>query len=355
MHTPIAPASRQLRPTHWSRYLDAIFLTVWLVFWVVGEVAALALLVGMVASGLSATLGRPAWLASWAPPTDGSVTLFLAFLLFWLALWTVGGIAAITHLLRNVSGEDDITASTTGIILTRRAGPFKRRREIPRASIRRIRIQLKGNAVVADTDGGTVTISELGDADQRRSLQAWLLSQLGLPDEAQAARRERERPPAQRDVNTEDNELIVTHPTRRARILRMRVILGVAILMSLGWLGALRRGFMTPVEFWAALATLLVAASSLWLLTSRTEWAIRSGRMSIRQRIAHWTLREHDFPALSTLAIEHHLDSDGDDRYALVIVHGSHKRVLDRSLYDQFELLALGEWLSARTGFNFKR
>lgn len=70
--------------------------------------------------------------------------------------------------------------------------------------------------------------------------------------------------------------------------------------------------------------------ASLWIKTSRTEWALRSGRKSVRRRVAHWTLREHDFPASSTIEIEHREDSDGDDRYALVIKDSSERRVLDR-------------------------
>ncbi len=350
--------TRQLRATHWSRYLDAIFLLVWLMFWVVGEVVALVLVVMMIASALSAALGRPPLLASWAPPTDGSVSLFLVFLLIWLTLWTVGGIAAGTHLLRRLSGEDSIDATADGIHLTWRAGPIRRRREIARASIRRIRIQLKSHAVVADTDSGTVEISDLGDVEERRSLHAWLTSELGLAGEAHAALRERELRPLERDVETQGTEIIVTHPTERVLITRARVTLFVAALMSLGWIDAFRRGFMTNAttgEWVAALATLLVAASSLWFRQSRTEWALRPGRMLVRWRVGQRTLREHDFPASSTIEIEHHQDSDGDDRYALVIKGGSQRRVLDRSLHDQYELLALGEWLSARTGFIFKR
>ena len=140
--------------------------------------------------------------------------------------------------------------------------------------------------------------------------------------------------------------------------MRARVTWFVAALMSLGWLDALRRGFMTNAttgEWLAAFATLLVAASSLWFRQSRTEWALRPGRMLVRWRVWDRTLRDHDFPSSSTIEIEHHQDSDGDDRYALVIKGGSKRRVLDRSLHDQYELLALGEWLSARTGFIFKR
>ena len=131
----------------------------------------------------------------------------------------------------------------------------------------------------------------------------------------------------------------------------------VAALMSLGWIDALRRGFMnaTTGESLAALATLLVAASSLWFMTFRTEWILRQGRMSVRRRLAHWTLREADFPHASTIEVEHYQDSDGDDRYKLVIKNSSQRRVLNSALFDQYELLALGEWLSARTGFTFKR
>jgi hypothetical protein len=268
------------------------------------------------------------------------------------------GIAAGTQLLRRLGGEDRTDVTPTGVTLTWRAGVIRRRREIPRASIRRVRLTLTSDAVVADTDSGTVVISDLGDAEERRSLHAWLLSQLGLPGEAHAKLRERELRPLARDVDTQGTEIIVTRPTRRLRLIHARVMLFVAALMSLGWIGAVRRGFMTNAttgELLAAFSTLLVAASSLWFMTSRTEWALRSGRMSVRRRVAHWTFGEHDFPASSTIEIEHRQDSDGDDRYALVIKDSVQRRVLDRALRDHYELLALGEWLSARTGFTFKR
>lgn len=349
--------TRQLRATHWSRYLDAIFLLVWLVFWVVGEVLALALVVILIAGAASAALGRPPLLASWVPPTDGSVTVFLCFLLIWLTLWTVGGLAAGTNLLRRLSGEDTIDVSANGINLTWRGGPIRRRREIPRASIRRIRIQSKGDAVVADTDAGTIVISDLGDAEERRSLQAWLVSQLGLSGEDHLQLRERGMQPLERDVDTQGTEIIVTRPTRRIRIMQAWVMLLVAALMSLGWIDALGRGFMkaTTGESLAAVATLLVAASSLWFKTSRTEWALRPGRLFVRRRVAHWTLREREFKSSSTIEVEYSQDSDGDDRYKLVVKDSSQRRVLDSALHDQHELLALGEWLSAQTGFAFKR
>ena len=352
------PASRQLRASHWSRFVDAGFLLVWMAFWIVGEAVALALVVGMIASALSAALDRPTLLASWAPRTDGSVSVFLLFLLFWLTLWTIGGIAAGTHLLRRLAGRDDVDVTMHGIGLTRRAGPFRKRRDIPRAAIRRVRIRSKDRSVVTDTDTGTVEISDLGDADERRALHAWLSSALGLPDENRARLRERELPPLGRDVETQGAETIVTTPSRRIRVIRARILWFVAALMSLGWIDALRRGFMsgaTTGEVMAAVATLLVAAAGALFMDARSEWALRSGRMSVRRRLAHWTWREHDFQASASIALEHTLDSDGDDHYNLVIIDSSARRVLNTALHDPHELLALGEWLSARTGFPFKR
>jgi hypothetical protein len=83
----------------------------------------------LIASGLSAALGWPPWMTSWAPPTDGSVTLFLFFLLIWLTLWTAGGIAAGTQLLRRLYGEDGIDVTPNAVTLTWRAGLIRQARD----------------------------------------------------------------------------------------------------------------------------------------------------------------------------------------------------------------------------------
>ena len=351
-------ATRQLRATHWSRYVDATFLIIWMMFWVVGEVVAIVLVVVMIASALSAALGRPPLLASWAPPTDGSVTLFLFFLLIWLTLWTVGGIAAGTQLLRRLGGEDSIEITGNVLSLTWRAGPIRRRREIPRASIRRIRIQLKGGAVVADTDTGTVEISDLGNAEERRELHQWLGSQLGLAGEDHARLREREMRPLERDVETHGyrDHRHPPDPADTSQSGARDAAGGRADVVGMDRCAPPRLHTLRRLaSLWPRCATMLVAASSLWFLSFRTEWTLRQGRMAVRRRVAHWTLREHEFSASSTIELEHHVDSDGDDRYKLVIKDSTRRRVLSSALDDQHELLALGEWLSARTGFTFKR
>src|SRR5688500_14178403 len=93
-----------LKPTGWGRFLfDIPFLGVWLAFWVVFEVAVIVLFGGMVAGVISSAFGTPLSFASRVTP-DGSAPFCLLFMLVWLTFWTLGGIAAGTHFLRELAG-----------------------------------------------------------------------------------------------------------------------------------------------------------------------------------------------------------------------------------------------------------
>jgi hypothetical protein len=346
-------STRYLRATGWSRYFDAAFLMVWLAFWFVGEAVSLALIGGMVAGAVSTALGRPAALASRVVPiTDGSVAFFLLFLLLWTALWTVGGIAAISHLLRRIGGD---AVSVTGgeVRLEWRAWPFRRRRRVPISSIRRIRLAPAGGAVVLDTAAGTLTVTDLGTAAARASLKEWLAERLPLPSAADAQVLERETAPRDRGVRAAGGATIVTRTSQRARRIVIAIGWVLAALVSLGWIGAVRQGAAGSSA--AGVLTLFVVAAATWMTVDRAEWILTPGRFRIRRRFAAWTLRERTFAAGSILDVEEHRDSDGDDHYALVVRDGAGRRVLARALHDPYELLALGEWLSRRTEIPFHR
>jgi hypothetical protein len=350
--------TRRLRATGWARYFDALFLFLWLAMWAVGEVVALALIGGMLASAVAAALGRPLALSSRVAPTDGTVSVFLLFLLLWTALWTAGGVAALTHALRQLAGEDvvDITGAT--LRLTRRAGPFRRRREIPLTSIRRVRIRGgRGDDVVVDTREGTRGISDLGTAAERTALHDWLKRELPLPGAEAARVMERDTAPHDRDVELRGHEAIVSQPTQRGRIVGARVAWGLAAVLSLGFADVLRRGIATrPTggELAALAATALVVAMATWIGFGRRQWIVAPGRLEVQLRFARWTLRRQTFEG-AALQVEHYRDSDGDDRYKLVVSGGGRRRVLASTRNDQYELLALGEWLAARTAFAFDR
>jgi hypothetical protein len=352
-----ANESRRLRSTGWGRWFDAAFLSFWLVFWVVGEVVALVMVVAMFASALSAALGRPLALASRVAPTDGSVSFFLLFMLLWAALWTVGGVAAATHLLRRLAGADLIELTAEGLHLEWRAGPVRRRRGISRSSVRRVRMRSHDKAVVLDTVKGTVLLSDLGTSDERVSLKDWIAQRLAPPASERARLHERETPPRDRDVESQGFDTIVTHPTRRARAIGTRVMWALAAIVSLGWIGALRHGGAsvgTTAASATGVLTMIVAFCALWVMCARTEWVVRPGHLHWRFCFWRWTLREQPFDTPATLEIEHQRDSDGDDRYALVIRSDTRRQVLSTAIHDRYELAALGEWLAGRTGFTLK-
>jgi hypothetical protein len=352
---PTTDLTRRLRATGWSRYFDTAFLGLWLTMWTIGEVVALGLIGLMLASAVSAALGRPLALPSRIAPTDGTVSVFLLFLLLWTALWTVGGIAAMWHVLRQLGGEDAVDIAGGTLHLTRRAGPFRRRREIPVTSIRRVRIRSdRAAGVVIDTHDGTRDISDLGTTAERVALRDWLATGLPLPNADAARLIERETPPHDRDVEVRGHETIVTQPTRRGRTMGARVAWGLAAILSLGWVNMYRRGIASGGDLAALAATALVVALALWIAMGRREWIAAPGRLEVHLRFARWTLRRQTFEG-GTLQVDHYRDSDGDDRYTLVVRAGDRRRVLASALHDQFELLALGEWLAARTAFAFDR
>src|SRR5688572_29573937 len=109
----------RLLPRGPGRFVGAVFLIVWLSGWAVGEAFALWILVkGVIA------------LVTGQPPDPGRDTLEVgvagmagAFLLLWLFLWTLGGIAAIGELLRSLWGEDRLLVSGGRLSLTRVRGP----------------------------------------------------------------------------------------------------------------------------------------------------------------------------------------------------------------------------------------
>ena len=81
----------------------------------------------------------------------GAAGFVFLFLTIWLTLWTIGGIAAVTELLRSLAGEDLVSVESPGVVLARRAGPFRRVRTFERSQIRRIRLRHHDKAVVLDT------------------------------------------------------------------------------------------------------------------------------------------------------------------------------------------------------------
>lgn len=75
----------RFRPTGWGRWLEAVFLSVWLLAWAAGEAFALAMVGGL---GWALISGRA---IPNQPDSPMVAVLLAAFLLTFLAFWSLGG------------------------------------------------------------------------------------------------------------------------------------------------------------------------------------------------------------------------------------------------------------------------
>jgi hypothetical protein len=343
-----SPDAFSLRPAGWARYLEVVFLGIWIVGWFVFELAGLALLGGLLAGVLAAAVSVPVPFASRLAP-DGSAPFFLLFILFWLVLWTVGGVAALTHFLRSMAGRDVIAVSPGGLELEWRAGPFYRRRTIRPGDIRRVRLRLDGGMLVLDTVSGTVDVTKFGTRSDRLALLGWLRQRLVLPDEAQAKRFESETTPPGWEVDTHGTETRLMRPSRRTRAIQAGVLWTLAGLMATGFLPAFFAGTLTRAQLAAAVAALLFALWATWTTWGRSEWLVRNGRLTWRRRLWSWQ-REQPFDN-AAIELLRQVDDDGADRFTLRVRSATAHRKISSALHDHAELTSLAEWLSARTHF----
>jgi hypothetical protein len=357
--TPLSlPAS--LRPHGWGRYLDSVFMIVWLAMWLVGEVLMVALTLGTILSLIVVSLGfaPPAFLPKVTDP--GVAAGFLLFGLFWLTLWTVGGIAVGTHLLRNLAGEDIVSLTPDALVVRRRAWIFHRTRTFPRADIRGVTTSTRGAPLSVYTGAkGMEEVSSLGAPRERERLRAVLAAALVLPDAATVKRLETETPPPGWEAERRGADLVLLRPPRRTRRQQAITMWSVTGIVSLGVIASLamsigsggERGFDTVAWVLSGLCVMLAA----WITWGGSEWVVRRGRLTHRRYFASWT-RERVFED-ARLDLSMSADSDGDWHHALHVsvpgeVDGARrKKKIASSLDAEWETNWLGRWIAHQTGF----
>jgi hypothetical protein len=335
-------STRSLRPSGIGRYVTAVFLSVWLVGWIVGEVFAITMLGAIfrsVAGAFSEHL--PAWSADFV--TSGGAAFGLLFLLFWLTLWTIGGIAALTHLMQSLVGEDVISLTDSGFQVVHRAGPFRRRYAFDRSAIRRLRMRSHDKAVVADTAQGTRVITTFGLPAERDEVAEWLSLHLGLSDaEAEAG-----TPPATWEVRTEGEVAYVRKVRPGARFTRSLISWLLTASIASAWYVSLDETSGRNIP--ALLLTLLLtfgAAMSTW---ARRELLVRHGELMFRFSFGVWTT-ERAFRN-ARLELTHETDSDNDSHYTLIVTDAAGRRTVHSQVHDSGEIADLARWLAGRTGF----
>ena len=299
----IVESAATLRPTGIGRYFNAAFLGVWLAGWAIGEVIAVGLIIAIIVVPIlrRREVDLPAFFESWTS-AGVPIAIFL-FLLVWTTLWTIGGYAAMTALLRSVAGKDRVRLLPMGVELTRGAGPFKRTRVINRTDINRIRVRHHDHALVADTTFGTLLLTDLGTRSERETICHWLRGGLQPPLDGVIRIDTDKGPPGWRKQTAEDG--------------------GITLRRRAAWLP--------------------------WL---RSEWIVRRGLVTHRRRIGPW-ISEHTYDH-AQFAIEHTTDSDGDDLYRLILRSARGDRTIQSEINDDGEIVDCARWFASRTGFELQ-
>jgi hypothetical protein len=339
-----------LRPVGAGRFFEAAFLLVWLVFWVVGEAGAIVLGFALIASLITRAAGMP------MPPflpavslTLHAIWLFLLAVFVWLLFWSVGGMMAISQLFRSLFGADVVRLTPEGDVdITRRTGPFARRRTISRATLRGVRIRPHDRTLVLDTSTGERDVTRFGTHGDRERLCQWLRSRVTWPETSHAARLDAAIAPPGWTLEGEGDEVRLMRVSNATRLQQVRVAWSVTAVLACGWLSGASDGMTTASGLLLGIIV-LAAIGSTWLAWGRVHWLVRAGFLSRRTQFAGWT-RERAFVD-GTLDITTGTDGDGDRYFTLAVCSPRGRLKLVSVTHDSYELDRLAHWLAVRTGF----
>lgn len=355
------PVELRFRPTGWGRWLEAVFLSVWLLGWAAGEAFALAMVGGL---GWALISGRA---IPNQPDSPLLAVLLAAFLLTWLAFWTLGGLLALRAWLGCFWAEDRLRLTATDLEWQQRLGPWRRRRRLPRASLESVRLARRGSsrggALIAQLADRQEELTRLGTPGQRQEAAALLGRALAV-DPPRPGRPAAAALPDRWECEAPSFGPALLVPRRRTRRIQTLVMAGLALPLASLLLAVLRQAWSHLMHLPLALmlAPLTAAAwwGMLWLALGRQEWRLGSAELVAQRRFCG-RVRER-FTA-RTLTLVESIDDDGDDWYELRATQlqplpGGEARipasvVLCRRLHDPGEPRSLGHWLARRTGIRF--
>jgi hypothetical protein len=343
----------QLRVSGFGRFFAAGFLGFWLAGWAAGE----AFVVWILSAG--------AWsLLTGEPPDAGRERLRpeLAlpaglFLLLWLSLWTLGGIAAARELLRLLFGRDRMLVRYDGVEIERSYGLLRSRRALRRDEIRRFYQSPTKTVLNIETTRGTIELTRLGTAEERTELAEALSAELKLPPEPET---EGALPEGWCEIlSPERDYVLVKDPAmRRKQAKATWIVCAVVSSIALYVISTvLQQPEMWGIALVLAAGALLIAWGGVWLSFGRNEWRLDKGRIVLQRRFGQ--NRTTRFEAVSLELDEDRSGEDGTS-YLLSGVAanvpaeprsyktGKHLRVIHRQTEDAAEPRKLGQWLSER-------
>ena len=347
------------RPHGYGRFPAALFLSLWLCGWTVGEAFALFVL----GQGIWALLtGRP------VIGSDESVRMAPAlgvgaFLLVWLTIWTVGGVMAVQELFRLVWAEDRLALDWDALRRVRRRGPFTSTRALARREIRRVFVQPTNTTLMVQVKSNLMELTDLGTPAERTEAARQLCATMDLPDEGTSAGPAALPEDWQEATGARGERLLVPNPqTRRKQAV------AVAIITAVVWSGLvlLARESLGEPNLWVVTLLLTVLAAWLarqtsWMFRGRKEWRIGPGILVHQRRFADEVT---ELCRARALELTESRDSDNDAWYhlnAIDLSPSSLTRVdkapakirIAHSIHDPTEPRCLGRWLSQQAAIPF--
>ena len=372
------PLELRFRPAGPGRWLEALFLGVWLLGWLAGESLALA---GLGLGLRSLVTGQALPGQAGTPPLAALLPLG-TFLLVWVSFWSLGGVLAARQLLRCLWAQDSLTLTASHLEWRRQLGPFQRVRRLERRAIEAVWLGRRGSGqpLLARVAGRQLELTNLGSLEQRRQAAERLqqaLQSRGLSSATPsavaartatagadaAARSDLGRPvllPEEWECLEPSFSAPLLVPARRLR--RRQALLASLLALPLdGGLVLLLRQAWSEPELWPLslmLAAVALASSwgALWLHWGRREWRLESRQLVAQRRFAGHV---QELFSARALELQESSDSDGDRWYTLRATELQPARsgparpprsaVLCRTLHDPAEPRALGQWLARRT------
>ena len=348
-----------LRPRGADRYATAGFLGFWLCGWAAGETFALWFLIkGAIAllTGEPPDPGRD-------PLQWGPAVMVGLFLIVWLALWTVGGIAAGSEFIRQLWGRDRVVIASGRLTVTWSRWPFRSRRVFERDAIRRVLLIGRDDRLTLESTRDRVEISGLGTRNERIEAARAIRAELGIADAPAAG----VSVPAEWElIITPEGEraLVANLATRRAqaRFASVATMVLATMTLLLGRKSIERLDLIVPTLILLAF-TIGAAVGATWLARGRWEWRIRSGHLTLRRRFG---VTVNDVFEGRRLVIDRDTDSDGDTWYALYAMPDAedppvskpiswrrippkNSRTIARVMNDDSAVRDLGAWLARET------
>ncbi len=264
-----------------ARFVAAGFLGFWLCGWVAGECFALWFL----GNGAVSLMSGTPFLSGHSPVQLGPSLAIGGFLLFWLTLWTLGGIAAISEFLRLVAGEDQLLVEGGGLTVIHKRGPFQHQRHFARDALRTMFLTPGGCGLAVETSRGTIELSRLGTLEERDNASKSLRAELGISG---AARDEGAALPKgwEEILNPEGERAVI--PSMARRRVQARLTTAGALLTGAGAVALAPKCVQIPgviaAEIQLVLGTIALGSAALWLGRGRMEWIPGSGRVKLRRR-----------------------------------------------------------------------